>query len=151
MPIPKKIVLFRDETHLYPTDEAGQVWHLWGSWGPLCEIQFAAVGEAEPEHPELVFQDTPDYIGGVGRAELGYHLWQDLRTKSSWDQVPSEFEGMAFLARRFGLRMENPHHRVVASLLFDLVDNRVLQAIPESEGSAMVQRWLAKLSEALEG
>lgn len=151
MPIPRKIALFRDQTLCYPTDAAGQVWHVYGAWGPLCEIVFAEAGEPEPDHPELVFQDAPDYIGGIGRGELGYDLWEDRRTVESWDLVPPEFEGMAFLARRFGLKMENPQHRAVAALLFDLVDHQVLQGIPESEGSALVQRWLAKLSEALEG
>lgn len=151
MPIPSKIVLFRDDTQCYPLDASGQVWHLWGAWGPLCEVVFAAEGDPEPDHPELVFQDTPDYMGGVGRTELGYDTWEDFRTRQAWDHVPPEFEGMAFLAKRFGLRMENPHHRAVAALLFDLVDNKMIQGIHESQGSALVQRWLTKLNEALEG
>lgn len=147
MPVPRKIVLFRNDTHCYPTDAGGQVWHLWGAWGPLCEIVFAAEDEPAPDHPELVLQDDPDYFGFAS----GYHVWKDLRTREVWDRVPPEFEGMAFLAKRFGLKMENPHHRAVAALLFDLVDNKILQGIPESDGTALVQRWLVKLSEALEG
>lgn len=151
MPIPKKIVLFRDATHLYPTDASGQVWHMWGAWGPLCEIIFADEGESQPDHPELVFQDMPDYIGGLGTTELGYDVWEDRRTKAPWDQIPVEFKGLAFFAQRFGLKLENPQHRAVAALLSDLVESKVVQGLPESQASALVQRWLAKIGEALEG
>ena len=148
MPLPAKVVLFRDSTHCYPCDEEGRVWHVWGAWGPLCEIQFPATGEPVPDQPELVFQDMPDFIG-VGAA--GYDMWADLRTREPWDHVPAEFEQLAFFARRFGLKMENPQHRAVAALLSDLVENKVIQGLPESKASELVQRWLTKMADALEG
>ena len=147
MPIPKKIVLFRERTQCYPVDVEGKVWHIWGGpWGPLCEITFEHLSEdldKGEDEPFLVMQDHPDYFG-MGPTEHGYHQWWDHRTKSPWDSVASEYDGLNFLAKRFGLDLESPRHRVVAVLLDDLVKEGILVA-DEQTVTDLIDRWLTKI------
>ena len=149
MPIPKKIVLFRDRTQCYPVDEDGKVWHVWGGpFGPLCEIIFEAdSGEPAGEGPLLVMQDDPDYLG-MGPGEFGYATWEDRRTRSYWEGVAPDYEGLGFLAKRAGLDLENPRHRIVVSLLSDLAQHGLLPALTDDEVTKVAQRWLNKVWEA---
>jgi hypothetical protein len=153
MPIPTKITLFRDQTQCYPCDKDGTVWHVYGRWGPMCEIVFPAPGAVHQGAPELVFQDAPDFIGGFWTDDTfmePYKSWEDRRTGQ--DQVvPEGYEGLIFVAKRFGLNLTDPQHRVVASLVSDALKKGLLTELTEAQCSDLVQGWLGKVGDAITG